>query len=45
MGRYMNHPQVVMGQHHSILVSFGIVSINLSMTGVVMTGHIDRFFG
>ena len=41
MGGHMDHPQILMGQHHGVLGRVGIVRIDLGMTGIVVSGHID----
>ena len=41
MGRNMDYPQRLMGQHHAIFFRVGVVRVDLRMAGIVMSGQVD----
>ena len=42
MGGDMYHPELVMGQHHGIVLRMGEIGIDLRVAGIVKTGEVDR---
>ena len=43
MSGYMYHPQVLMCQHHGVLAGAGVLGVDLGVSGVVVSGHVDGF--